>query len=219
MRPLDRRLLRSSRAARSHFAAVGVLGLATALLVVAQAVLLARVVARVFVDGASASDVAPDLAALAAVIAGRAVVAWGFEVSGRLGAGRVMSELRGRLVDHVVRDRPGGLEGERSGELAASAVQGVDGLDAYFSRYLPQLALVTFVPVAVLVAVVRVDWVSAAIMALTVPLIPLFMVLIGLMARRSTEARWRALSRLSGHFLDVVRGLPTLRAFGRAEAQ
>jgi thiol reductant ABC exporter CydD subunit len=219
MRAVDRRLLRSSRAARSHVVVSVALGAVAAGAVVVQAVALARVVARVFLDDASLSHASGELIAFLAAAAVRAVVSWGFEVSGHLAAARAMSDLRARLVEHVLRARPSALEGERSGELATAAVQGVDALDAYFSRYLPQTALAALVPLTVLAWTAHVDLVSAAIMAVTVPVIPVFMVLIGRTAERHAAARWRALSRLSGRFLDVVRGLPTLRAFGRAEAQ
>ncbi len=150
---------------------------------------------------------------------GRGLVAFGFEAAGRVGAARVMGELRGRLVRHLLVARPGGLAGERRGELAAAAVQGVDALESYFARYLPQAVLAVLVPAAILAWVVPIDWPAAAILLVTVPLIPIFMVLIGRLAERSTRARWESLARLSAHLLDVVEGLATLRAFGRAERQ
>lgn len=219
MHTLDRRLLRSSKVARAPLATAVALGLVAAVAIVAQAVLLAHVIARVFLDGASLGDVVRDLLAVVAVGLLRAVVSWGFEASGHLGAARAMSELRRRLVSKVLDSRTGALSGAPSGEVAASAVQGVEGLEAYFSRYLPQVALAVLVPIAVLAWVVHVDLMAAAIMAGTVPLIPFFMVVIGRLAERRTAARWRALERLSGHFLDVIQGLPTLHAFNRATAQ
>src|SRR5262249_39786972 len=102
---------------------------------------------------------------------------------------------------------------------AASSVQGVDGLEAYFARYLPQLVLAAVVPVFVLVWVATIDLTSAAVMFVTLPLVPVFMWLIGRYTEERTRERWRALRRLSGHFLDVVRGLPTLQAFNRSRAQ
>ena len=219
MRSVDRRLVRSGRVARTQLVAAIALGLVATLALVAQAVLLAQVIARAFLDGATLADLGPQLVALVGVAFVRAAVSWGFEVSGRVGAARAMSELRGRLVERVARSRPAGASGEGSGEIAAAAVQGVDALEAYFARYLPQLVLSALAPVLALAWIVRVDVVAAAILAGTLPLIPLFMVLIGRMSERRAAARFAALSRLSGHFLDVVRGLPTLRAFGRAEAQ
>ncbi|AZM50822.1 ABC transporter [Streptomyces sp. WAC 06738] len=107
----------------------------------------------------------------------------------------------------------------RTGELAALATRGIDALDAYFARYLPQLGLAVVVPAAVLARIVTDDWVSAAIIAGTLPLIPVFMTLIGWATQAATDRQWRTLSRLSAHFLDVVSGLPTLKVFGRAKAQ
>lgn len=114
---------------------------------------------------------------------------------------------------------PGWLSGQRTGSLVALATRGVDALDDYFSRYLPQLGLAVVVPVAVLARIVTEDWVSAAIIVGTLPLIPLFMVMIGWATQSRMDRQWQLLSRLSGHFLDVVAGLPTLKVFGRAKAQ
>jgi ATP-binding cassette, subfamily C, bacterial CydD len=217
--PLHRRLLRSSRAARWHLAAAVALGIATAAAVVAQALLLARVIAGAFIDGESLADVRAPLIALACVSLARGVLAWGYEMAGHLGAARVISAMRVGLVEHALRARPAALQGARSGELATAAVQGVDALEAYFGRYVPQLALSLLVPVAILAVVVPLDLTSAVIMAVTLPLIPLFMILVGRAAQASARSRFGALQSLGGRFLDVVRGLPTLRAHGRAEAQ
>jgi ATP-binding cassette subfamily C protein CydD len=114
---------------------------------------------------------------------------------------------------------PGWLAGQRPGEIAALATRGLDGLDGYFARYLPQLMLAALVPVAVLARVAAADWISAAIIAATLPLIPLFAVLVGAHTKARTRRQWRLLALLAGHFLDVVEGLPTLKVFGRARAQ
>jgi thiol reductant ABC exporter CydD subunit len=118
-----------------------------------------------------------------------------------------------------LRDRPAALDGARSGELATAAVAGADALETTFARYLPQVVLAVLVPPAVLVLVASVDLVAAAIMLVTLPLVPLFMWLVGRHTERQTRERWQALSLLSTHFLDVVRGLPTLRAFNRGTEQ
>jgi len=219
VKPADRRLLASTRGGRAHLAATVALGAVAAGLVVAQAALLARVIDRAFLHGAALADVEGELIALAAVVAGRGLLSAAFEVSGRLGAMRVMSELRRRVVDHLLLRRPGALAAERSGELAATAVGGVDALERYFSRYLPQAALAALVPIGILGYLATVDLVACVILAVTLPLIPVFMALIGLDAEGRTRERRRALSLLSAHFLDVVRGLATLRANNRAAAQ
>jgi ATP-binding cassette, subfamily C, bacterial CydD len=218
--PVDRRLVRESRVARCHLALAAILGTLDAGLIVAQATLLATVIARGATQGATVAALEPELIALGAVLAGRACVTAGFELSGRIGATRVMSELRGRLVAHLLLRVPGQRPHDvRTGELAATAVQGIDSLEAYFAGYLPQLILASLVPLAVLGWVATVDPVSAAILAATVPILIVFMILIGKGAQAQTRERAGALSLLSAHFLDVVRGLETLRAYRREHVQ
>jgi ATP-binding cassette subfamily C protein CydD len=218
MRVLDKRLLRRARPVRHLLAVDAGLGVASAVLVLFQATLLARIVARAF-SGASLAALTPELVLLAATFAGRGALAWGFEVAGRRAASSALSDLRLELVDRRLRDQPLGLDGVEAGEVTASAVQGVDALGAYFARYLPQVVLAVVVPAAVLAWVAAVDLTSAGLMLLTLPLVPVFMWLIGRYTEERTRERWLALRLLSGHFLDVVRGLPTLRAFNRGQAQ
>jgi ATP-binding cassette subfamily C protein CydCD len=214
-----KRLTRSSSAAKAHLAVTVALGALELGLIVAQATLLAHVIVAAFLGGQSLGDVSTELVCLAGVAVGRGIVAGGFESAGRIGASRVMDGLRRQLVHHLLFARPGALSGERRGELVAAAVQGVDALEPYFARYLPQVALAALAPPAILAWTFPRDFEAAAILAGTFPLIPVFMILIGKLAERRTRARWRVLSRLSAHFLDVVSGLATLRAHGRAEAQ
>jgi thiol reductant ABC exporter CydD subunit len=218
MRLLDPRLLRRARAARTLLVVDASLGVVMALLVLCQAVLLARVAARSF-GGASLDDVATPLGLLVAVTVARAAAAWGFEVAGRRAAGDVISQLRLDVVDTRVRRHPSALDGAQSAEVATAAVAGVDALEATFARYLPQVVLAVVVPVAVLALVVSIDALAAGLMLLTLPLVPVFMWLVGRYTERRARERWRALALLSTHFLDVVRGLPTLRAFNRSRAQ
>ncbi|MFF8003614.1 thiol reductant ABC exporter subunit CydD [Streptomyces sp. NPDC007917] len=255
MKPVDPRLLRHARATRLFLAASVALGLVSAGLVVAQAMLIAEVVVAAFVHGAAPGELGRPLALLAAVAVGRAVVAWLTELAAHRAGAAVKSELRLRLLAHAVRlgpermgsgrpgndrpgndrpgsDRPGperpgseqpgsepGAGPAGTGELTTLATRGIDALDDYFARYLPQLGLAVVVPVAVLARIVTADWLSALIIAATLPLIPLFMILIGWATQSRMDRQWRLLSRLSGHFLDVVAGLPTLKVFGRAKAQ
>ncbi|MGD9736037.1 MAG: thiol reductant ABC exporter subunit CydD [Solirubrobacterales bacterium] len=218
-RETQRRLTRTSRAARAHLVATVALGLGATALLLAQATLLAHTVVGAFLEGRSLASLAPLLIALAAVSLGRGLLDAGFEAAGRLGAARVMAELRSRLLRQLLLVRPGPLREERSGELATAAVQGVDALEAYFARYLPQAVLAALVPLAVLAWTLPRDWEAAIVLAVTAPLIPVFMVLIGRLAERSTRRRWRRLARLGDRFLDLAGGLATLRANGRAEAQ
>ena len=219
VKPIDPRLLRYARATRRFLLAVVLLGLVGAALVVAQAMLIAEVVVGAFQKELSASELSTPLALLAAVALGRALVSWLTELAAHRASAAVKSELRGRLLARAAELGPGWLSGQRTGSLVALATRGVDALDDYFSRYLPQLGLAVVVPVAVLARIVTEDWISAAVMVVTLPLIPLFMVLIGWATQARMDRQWQLLSRLSGHFLDVVAGLPTLKVFGRAKAQ
>jgi len=209
MRSLDRRLVRRARAVRVLLAADVSLGMAAAALVLAQAILLAWIAAHAF-DGGSLRSV---------VFAARGAVAWGFEVAGLRAASSVLSQLRLELVEQRLRAHPAALDGVEAGELAASSVGGLAGLEAYFGRYLPQLVLACLVPLAVLGCAAVIDPVSALVMLVTLPLVPVFMWLIGRFAEERARARWQSLRLLSTRFLDVVRGLPTLRAYNRSGAQ
>ncbi|MFF9046248.1 thiol reductant ABC exporter subunit CydD [Streptomyces parvulus] len=219
MKPIDPRLLRYARATRVFLTAVVALGAVGAGLLVAQAMLIAEVVVGAFQQGMTAADLRTPLLLLVAVACGRALVGWLTELAAHRASAAVKSELRSRLLERATALGPGWLSGRRTGSLVALATRGVDALDDYFSRYLPQLGLAVVVPVAVLARIVTEDWVSAAIIVGTLPLIPVFMVLIGWATQSRMDRQWRLLSRLSGHFLDVVAGLPTLKVFGRAKAQ
>jgi thiol reductant ABC exporter CydD subunit len=184
------------------------LGIVWAILVVVQATLLA--------DGLTGGSV---LGWLAAVAVARAAVAWAQEWAASRAAATARLRLRERLLSHVVRLGPGWLTQERSGALSVLATHGVDALDGYFSRYLPQLVLAGLVPVVVLARVLPADAIAGLTILVTLPLIPAFMVLVGRGTAEANARQFAYLERLSHHFLDVVRGLPTLRAFGRARAQ
>jgi thiol reductant ABC exporter CydD subunit len=218
VRALDQRLLSRTRAVRPLLAVDTALGAATVALVIVQATLLARIVARAF-DGASLAALRLDIVVLAVAFAGRGALAWAMEVAGRRAATSVLSELRLALVGRRLSAQASATDGAEAGEIAAAAVHGVQSLEAYFARYLPQLVLAMVAPLAVLAWVAVIDLESALVMAVTLPLVPVFMWLIGRATEQRTRERWDALRRLSTHFLDVVRGLPTLRAFNRGEAQ
>jgi ATP-binding cassette subfamily C protein CydD len=218
VRPLDPRLLRRAHAARRLLGADVAFGIATAILVLLQATLLARVIARSF-EGASLDDVSTELVLLALLFGGRAVLAWAFELAGRRAATGVLSQLRLELVEKRLRHEPVALDGVESAEIATLATHGIGPLEAYFGRFLPQVVLALVVPVAVLAWVIAIDVTSALVMVLTLPLVPVFMAVIGRYTERKARARAQALALLATRFLDVVRGLPTLRAFNRSRAQ
>ena len=215
---VDRRLVRYAGAARAHLVVTLVLGLAGTGLILAQAGLLARALA-VAARGDVAAALSGTLVALLVVVAARAAVSYGGEVAALRAAATVKSQLRQALTARSLQLGPAWLGGQRAGEITTLSTKGLDGLDSYFARYLPQLVLAVLVPVAVLVRVAVADWVSAVIIAVTLPLIPVFAVLVGWHTKTQTRRQWRLLATLGGHFLDVVEGLPTLKVFGRAKAQ
>ena len=196
-----------------------VLAVFGAIAVITQAVLLAGMLADVIIGGAGLSDVTGRLLALAMVIAVRAALAWASEEIARRSAGSVTAGLRRDLLRRAAVLGPRWRSGENSGELSVLATTGVDSLHDYVARYLPQLVLSVLIPLIMLVYLFSADLTSAIIVALTLPLIPLFMALVGWYTDRQTKAKWESLSRLAGHFADVVAGLPTLKVFGRAKAQ
>jgi len=219
MRPLDPRLLREVPAARRFVVLCIVLALGTAATIVAQAALLGHVVATAFLGHRTLSRLEVPLAALAAVSVARGALAWAFESGGSIAAAGTVTTLRTRLLAHLVRARPGGIGVLSAGDVAASALDGADALEPYFARFLPQLVLGACVPPVLLVWVGLHDVPSVIVLLCTLPLIPVFGILIGRATERATMRRWHALSLLSAHFLDVVRGLPTLRAYRRGTAQ
>jgi len=216
MRPLDPRLLRYARSTRGFLALAVVIGALTAALVVAQAWLLSSVIVDVTAQGMGWDSVRDSVIALLAVFLGRALLQWGSEVAAVRSSARAKQELRTAVVERAILLGPALPD---RGEVAAIATRGVDALDSYYARYLPQLVLAVIVPLAVLAVVWGQDILSAIIIAVCIPLIPIFMILIGLYTKSKVDRQWRTLAVLSGHFLDLVSGLPTLKVFGRAEAQ
>ncbi len=212
------RLLRQAGAARGYLAVAIGLGLAGTALILLQAGLLARLLAGA-ARGTGVAALAGALAWLGVVVAGRAVAAAGGEAAALRAAAVVKSGLRRRLSARALELGPGWLSGQQAGEITTLATRGLDALDAYFARYLPQVVLAVAVPLAVLARVATADWISAVIIAVTLPLIPVFAILIGWHTQAQTRRQWRLLARLGGHFLDVVSGLPTLKLFGRARMQ
>ncbi|MGD9526069.1 MAG: thiol reductant ABC exporter subunit CydD [Pseudonocardia sp.] len=159
------------------------------------------------------------LAGLAVVVLARAGLSWAGEVAAHRAAADVVRQLRAALVTHVLRLGPRHPDLPPGGELANLATRGLDGLDGYFGRYLPTLLVAAVVPLTIGGWILLADGWSALIIGLTVPLIPIFMILIGLHTERATSRQWRALATLGHHFLDLVAGLDVLVAFGRARRQ
>ena len=214
--PLDPRLVRRARATLPFLVALCVVGVGTALLILAQAWLLAESVSSVF-DTHTTTGLARWAGLLAAVFAGRALLAWAQESLAHRACAAVKSQLR-RDVLAARLARPTDAR-TSSSTLITLVTTGLDALDGYYSKYLPQLVLASIVPVVLAIAIGLQDVRSLVIVIITVPLIPVFMALIGWRTEAAMKRRWQTQSRLANHFADLVAGLPTLQVFGRARAQ
>ncbi|PZF79433.1 thiol reductant ABC exporter subunit CydD [Jiangella anatolica] len=216
---LARRLLAGLPAFRVVTVVFTVLAVAAAAAILVQAELLARLLADGVLSGPSVSSAAGLLGLLAGVFAVRAGLSWAQQALAQRSAASVKAALRRQVLRRTQELGPGWLSGQHTGGLTTTLGRGLDALDPWFTGYFPQLFLAAVIPVAVLVRIAVADLASALIILVTLPLIPIFGALVGMSTKRATERQWRALERLGGHFLDVVAGLPTLRAFGRAKAQ
>lgn len=215
---MNRELLRQVPSARASLGATVALGILAAVATIAQMVALAKVVDRVFLEGAGLRDVGGPLLVLLAASVLRSGLLWARKVAAQRGAVRVKSQLRERLFGHVLRLGPAYAKGERTGELATTATEGVEKLDAYLARYLPQTFLSVFVPLLIAVYVFPLDPSSAILLLATAPVIPVLMILVGGYAEEHMKHQWTALSLLGASFLDAVQGLTTLKLFGRSAA-
>ncbi|MEB4589615.1 thiol reductant ABC exporter subunit CydD [Candidatus Thiothrix sp. Deng01] len=198
------------------------IGLSAGLLLIMQAWLMASTVNAVVFQQATLADVMPWLWGMLAIFLLRAGLAWASEQAAFHAAVQVKLAIREQLYQRVQQLGPAWLTGERSGDLINTLSDGVEALEAYYARYIPAMSLVALVPLAMLVVVVAGnDWLSAVVMVVTAPLIPVFMILIGKGTEKRNQQQWRQLARMSAHFLDVIQGLTTLKLFNasRREAQ
>lgn len=213
MRPLDPRLLRRARSARRYVLLTAGLGALTAALVVAQALLLAAAVAPVVTRTADWPDVAGTVGWLALVVVARALVTGLQERWAHRSAVRAVAELREQVVAHAAALGPRWLASHPG--VATLATRGLDSLEPYFVRYLPQLLLAATVTPGALAVVLGHDWIAALTIIVTLPLVPVFMVLIGRLTQGYADERLVVMQRLGHQVLDLLAGLPTLRALGR----
>lgn len=216
---IDKRLLKEGKKVSAYLVGTVALGILTALLAVAQAWLVAKVIAWVFLKQAGFTGVWNSLLTILLIIGGRGILQFLSEWSAREGAIRLKEDLRSRLLERLIELGPHYVRGERAGELLNTSVEGIEALDDYFSRYVPQLVLAAAIPLLILGFVLPSDLTSGTILLLTGPLIPVFMILIGKLAEKKSQSQWQSLSRMSAHFLDMLQGLSTLKLFGRSKEQ
>ncbi len=218
----DRRLFRTAQPQRAWLGCAVAAGTLAGGLTVLQARTLSHAVSGVFLANLDLAAVTPIILTLVILSASRGLASWLGDLAAAHVAQHVKNDLRARLIRHIVNLGPAFLksaEGERTGELANTALEGVEALDAYFSQYLPQIALAAVIPLTFLIFVFPIDPLSALVLLLTAPLIPIFMSLIGSLTDALTRRQWSTLSRLAAHFLDVLQGLTTLKLLNRSREQ
>lgn len=198
-----------------------VTGVLAASLLIVQAWLLASSVQAVLFEQADLVDLMPWLAGLLLVFCLRAGFGWVSEQAAFQGALQVKLQIRQLLYNKLQSLGPAWLSEERSGAVTTLLSDGVEQLEAYYARYLPAMRLSVYVPLLILVVVLTQDWLSALVLFVTAPLIPLFMMLIGKGTEQRNQQQWQQLARMSAYFLDVIQGLSTLKLFNasRREAE
>jgi ATP-binding cassette subfamily C protein CydCD len=220
-----RKLIQLAHDQAARLIAAILLGTAGGVLTVLQAFWLSRAVSRVFLHAEGLSEISSLLLGLAGAALLRAGLVYAAETAASAASRRIRLDLRRRLYAHIQALGPAYRAGEtgetdvRSGELVNTSLEGVEALEAYYSQYLPQLALAALIPLGILVFVFPSDLLSAIILLLTAPLLPLLMMLIGSTGREQTRRQWLGLSRMAAYFLDVLQGLPALKTLGRSLEQ
>ena len=215
----DRWLRHQARIALRPVSVSIALGVLAGLLLIPQAWLLARAVDAVVMEHALLAQILPWLWPLPVIFGVRFATMRASEQLAMRAATLVKEDARSRLVHHLQALGPAFVRTRHSGELAVATVDAIEALEPYYARYLPQLAVVAFVPLAILGFVFRQDWISGLVLLVTAPLIPLFMLLIGSGAERLNRRQWRKLARMSAHFLDALQGLTTLKLFNAARRE
>ncbi len=207
--------------AGQHLRTAVILGLLAGWVIILQAWLLARVINGVIFDAQTLSDVWLLLALLLGLFALRFSLTWASERVAFKAAADVKHTLRTRLYGQITKIGPVLRDDLTAATVSTSLLEGIEALEAYFSRYLPAMSLVALIPLSIVAVILPFDWKSALIMLLTAPLIPIFMIMIGKGTERLNQRQWKKLALMSGHFLDMIQGLTTLKLFNasRREAQ
>lgn len=188
-------------------------------LIVLQARLMADIIHGVFIDRLSLEELKPLFFFLAIAITIRAFFHWGREVTGFQAGARVREKLRLSIFKHLVDTGPIGIDGKPAGALASVAIEQVEAVHGFFADYLPQMAIAILVPLTLVAFVFPISWAAGGLLLATAPMIPIFMMLIGMGAESISQRNFQALYRMSAHFLDILQGMSTLKLFGRSRAE
>lgn len=216
---VDPRLMKELSQSRQNFIAILILAVLGAVLAIGQAALLTEIIDQVFLQNKTLSQVTMYIVCLMGVLILRSGQVWSTEFVAHRLASAMKYELRQRLVGRILQLGPVPLRQEQSGDLVNALTEGIENLTDYFAKFFPGLVMAALIPLIMLIATVYYDWLSALIMVITAPLIPLFMILIGKLAEQKNKDQWNTLSRLSAHLLDVLAGLTTLKIFNQSKKQ
>lgn len=216
---LQRNLLGQARSSSRALGLTIGLGFLSGLAAVASAWLISAVIDRAFLGSQPLDQLRTELALLLAAIVLRSGLTWGASLAASSAALQVKSQLRAWLFDHMLALGPAYARGQRTGEISATVMEGIESLQAYFSQYLPQLVIAALVPLTILLVVLPLDVLSGIVLLVTAPLIPFFMSLIGKSTDALTRRQFKLLGRLSAQLLDSLQGLTTLKALGQSKAR
>ena len=193
-----------------------ILGLSGGLLAIFQARYLSRIIHGAFMENHSIDALMPFFYLLAVIIVLRSVLGWTRGVCGFYAGARIRQEIRMALLEHIFSLGPSFTSRQSTGALVSTALEHVEGLHDFYAFYIPQLALAVMIPTAIMAFVFPYSWAAGTLLLLTAPLIPLFMILVGMGAESISQRHFQALARMSAYFLDVLQGLPTLKLFNRS---
>lgn len=217
MKPLDPRLLRYSRSSRGFLLATVLIALALAALTLVQAYVIATIIVGIFQKHTQIST--SLIWAIINIFVGRAILNYLSEWVSARASSKIRNELRSELLRKTLSQGAGRSNEMGSAQLSVLASTGINNLDAYFSKFLPQLFIASVVPLLVGFAIFLRDWATGLIVLFTIPLIPLFGILIGRFTAAATAKKWQTMGILSGYFLDLLSGLTTLKVYGRSAKQ
>lgn len=216
---LTRWLKQQSVVSRRWLMTSRLLGFASGVLIIAQAWFLARILHHMIMENIPREALLMPFIQLVLIFILRAWVVWLRERVGFHAGQQIRFEIRRQVLDRLQQAGPAWIQGKPAGSWATLILEQIDDMHDYYARYLPQMALATCVPLLIVAAIFPSNWVAALILLVTAPLIPMFMALVGMGAADANRRNFLALARLSGHFLDRLRGMDTLRIFGRGEAE
>jgi ATP-binding cassette subfamily C protein CydCD len=219
VKPLDPRLLRYSRSSRGFILTLILIACVGAVLTITQAFFLVDLVCKFFQKKQSFNSLQGEIIELSVVFLGRALLVYLNDRMSARASSKMRGELRWQIMEKVLTNGSSDSQELGTAGLAVLVTKGINNLDAYFTKFLPQLFIAGVVPVAIGVTIAYRDWKSGIIILFTIPLIPIFGILIGRFTATATAKKWQTLSLLSGYFLDLLSGITTLKVYGREKLQ